>query len=156
MVVEAYSFRVNPADVRIVHGPGRSPIAQVAFLNGNPAITIGNTFYIVAQRYRDDLSMTTDGIELLVHEYTHVVQYARHGFARFGKRYAAELRANGYDASRLYAYKKRNLRFEQETLEGQAAIVGDYASNRLSKAPEDREAAENLRLRLHGTGIYGN
>lgn len=155
-VAEAYGSRIDPADVRIVDGAGLSAIAAVAFLHGNPAITVGNTIYIRHDRYKPDMTLTTRNLNMLIHECMHVVQYKELGFARFGKRYLDEMRENGNDPERLYKYKSRKLDFAHETLEGEAAIVGDYAGFRGSSNPGDRERAERLRPRLHGTGIYGN
>ena len=155
-VTEAYGARVNPADVRIVDGPGLSAIAAVAFLHGNPAITVGNTIYIRHDKYKADLTATTRDLNTLIHEVMHVIQYKELGFARFGKRYLAEMKANGNDPNRLYDYESRKLDFAHETLEGQAAIAGDYAGGHASSKPTDRQDAERLRSRLHGTGIYGN
>lgn len=157
-VDEAFGSRIQPGLVRIVKGAGLSLIAQGAYLNGNPAITVGNTIYIRSDLKLplDDLSVRADGIELLLHEYTHVVQYATLGFGVFGKRYLTELRKLG-NADQLYKYKSRNLDWQHETLEGQAAIVGDYAASRASpKNASNRAAANLLRGKLKGTGIYGN
>lgn len=76
--------------------------------------------------------------------------------AAFGARYAAELRAHGYDADQLYEYQSRNLPFTGETLEGQAQIVGDLAGARRGATPADAALANALRGKLQGTGIYGN
>lgn len=46
MIVDAFGQRVPPHLVRIVPGPGLSYFAKMAFMNGNPAITIGNTIYL--------------------------------------------------------------------------------------------------------------
>lgn len=155
-VREAYGSRVDPNTVCIVNGAGLSAIAAVAFLHNNPAITVGNTIYIGHKYYQVDLTGETDQINLLIHEFMHVIQYNELGFVVFGKRYLAELRANGNDPDRLYDYKHRNLDFAHETLEGQAAIAGDYAGDRASSAPNDQREAAALRPRLKGTGIYGN
>ncbi len=155
-VREAYGTRVDPNAVRIVDGSGLSAIAAVAFLHGNPAITVGNTIYIRHPDYRTDLSRAAAPINMLIHEFMHVIQYAELGFVRFGKRYLAEMNANGNDPNRLYDYQHRKLDFAHETLEGQAAIAGDYAGGRASPNPVARANASRLRPRLHGTGIYGN
>lgn len=84
LVQEAWGSRINPADVRIVKGAGLSAWAAIAFRKGNPAITLGNTIYIKSDlKYltHSDLSNSLRGIEMLLHEYTHVVQYATLGFA---------------------------------------------------------------------------
>lgn len=127
----------------------------MAFLNGDPAITI----YIKPSQCRDvqggDLSILATGAELL-HEYTHVVQYDRLGFTAFGKRYAAEFRASGYDADRMYAFRSRGTNFDQEMIEGQAAIVGRYAEQiALDPSKRQQDLIEDIRRRLRGTGIYG-
>lgn len=158
LVQEAFGNRVPPARVRIVPGPGLSKIAAVAFLNGNPAITLGNTIFLkpgVAYLRYQDISLTLGGLELLLHEWTHVIQYATHGYAAFGARYAAELRAHGGDADKLYKHDERNVPFNGETLEGQAQIVGDLAGAVRGKKPEDAARARMLRSKLSGTGIYG-
>lgn len=158
LVVEAYGARVAPADVRIVRGAGLSVFATIAFMHGNPAITIGNTMYLKSDLNEIDyaeLSNTMRGLELLLHEYTHVVQYATLGFGAFGKRYVAELRAHHNDPNELYAYETRNNDWQHETLEGQAQIVGDYTKARHAAAnPMNSRLADQLRAKLAGTGIY--
>ena len=158
LVTEAFGNRVAPARVRIVPGPGNSRIAQAAFLNGNPAITLGNTIFLkpgVAYLRPAELPQTLGGLRLLLHEWTHVVQYATHGYAAFGARYARELAAHGGDADRLYEHDTRNLPFNGETLEGQAQIVGDLAGASIGRTPADAARAQMLRGKLAGTGIYG-
>lgn len=158
MVREAYGDRVSPARVRIMPGPGFSAIAASAFLNGNPAITLGNTIFLkpgVVWIRAAELPQTLGGLKLLVHEWGHVVQYATLGYAAFGRRYAAELRAHGGNADKLYEYQSRNLPFRSETLEGQAEIVGDLAGARIGRTPADAARTKALAARLKGTGIYG-
>lgn len=158
LVQEAWGGRVNSADVRIVKGAGLSAWAAIAFRKGNPAITLGNTIYIKSDlKYltHSDLSKSLRGIEMLLHEYTHVVQYATLGFARFGSRYASELKAHDYDPDKLYDYGSRNNDWAHETLEGQAQIVGEFGSARRAlNVPQNRTLADRLRAKLKGTGIY--
>ena len=159
LVREGYGTMVNIDDIRIVIGPGYSTIALVAFLHGNPAITIGNTIYLSPQLDRNiykssDLSATKAGIAMLLHECMHVLQYARIGFAGFGARYAAEMKAHHYNADELYAFWTRNLDFDHETLEGEAEIVGRYAAARKSAGPDQAKIAAWLGGKLKGTGIY--
>lgn len=158
LVQEAYGDRVPPARVRVVLGPGYSTIALAAFVNGNPAITLGNTIFIkpgVDWLRPAELPQTLGGLRLLVHEWTHVIQYATMGYAAFARRYAAELRMHGGSADQLYEYKTRNLPFSGETLEGQAEIVGDLAGANRGRTPADTAQAQQLRAKLRGTGIYG-
>jgi hypothetical protein len=159
LVTDAFGSQpVTPRQVRIVPGPGNQPLAAAAFLNGNPAITIGNTIYIKPSVYRErggkDWSANPEGVEMLLHEYTHVVQYARLGFAAFGARYAREFRESDGDANKMYDYGSRNRSYDQEMLEGQAAIVGDYG-RQMALPPERRTPAliKQLRDKLRGTGI---
>lgn len=158
LVQEAFGDRVPPARVRIVPGPGFSKIALAAFINGNPAITLGNTIFLkpgLDWLRPAELPQTMGGLRLLVHEWTHVIQYATMGYAAFARRYAAELRSHGGSADRLYEYKTRNLPFSGETLEGQAEIVGDLAGASRGRTPADAAQAQMLRAKLRGTGIYG-
>jgi len=151
---------VLPSQVRVVNGPGNQPLAVAAFLNGNPAITVGNTIYIRRSERQtlggNDMASNPDGVEMLLHEYTHVVQYARLGFAAFGRRYAREFRANGGDANKMYDHKSRRLHFDDELIEGQAAIVGDLGQQMALPAKNRNEALiRQLRAKLRGTGILG-
>lgn len=158
LVKEAYGDRVSASLVRVVPGCGYSTIAFTAFLNGNPAITLGNTIFVkpdLAWFRPDNLPQTVGGLKLLLHEYTHVVQYATWGFSGFGARYAAELKRYG-NAERLYDYRSRHLPFEAETLEGQAQIVGDLAGARRGLTPDDVTLRSRLGAKLLGTRIYGN
>jgi hypothetical protein len=100
------------------------------------------------------LAQTIGGLSLLVHEWTHVIQYAQMGYALFAHRYATELRTYG-NADRLYDYQTRNLPFAGETLEGQAQIVGDFAIAKRGRTPADATRAQTLRTKLRDTGIYG-
>lgn len=161
LIREGYGAMIDIDDVRVVVGPGLSTVALVAFLHGNPAITIGNTIYFSPQldtkSYNSsDLSATKPGIGMLLHESMHVLQYTRMGFAAFGMRYAAELRAHHYNADELYAFWTRNLDFDHETLEGEAEIVGRYAAARKGAGPDQAKIAAWLRTKLKDTGIYGN
>lgn len=104
-VMDAYGGIPDPSRVRIVLGPGLSYVALAAFLKGNPAITIGNTIYLKwgSKRFDyHDLARSEAGIGLLIHEWSHVVQYHRLGFAVFGARYVRELAIAGGDPDRLY------------------------------------------------------
>lgn len=157
-VMEAYGSDPDPSRVRIVPGPGLSIVAFAAFVKGNPAITIGNTIYLRwGQKTINypDFTRSEDGLDLLVHEYSHVIQYHRLGFARFGARYAAELAKAKGDADSLYDYKHRKTTFSTETLEGQAAMAGDYAKSKSKSGALSRAEAASIRRRLKGSGVYG-
>lgn len=155
-MVAAFGLRVDPARVRIVRGPGHSPLAALAFRNGNPAITVGCTIYIKGDYDvpKNDLTKSEGGLELLLHEFTHVVQYSELGYTNFGVRYAKEMRTYG-GAAKLYDYKHRKTDFQHETLEGQAEIVGNYTRAKGATNPQSRAMAAVLERKLQGTGIYG-
>lgn len=158
LVQEAYGDRVPASRVRIVPGPGYSRIALATFINGNPAITLGNTIFLkpgLDWLRPAELPQTMGGLRLLVHEWMHVTQYATMGYAAFAHRYATELSASGGNADQLYEYQKRNLPFDGETLEGQAELVGDLAGASRGRTPADAAQAQMLRNKLRGTGIYG-
>jgi hypothetical protein len=145
---EAFGDRIRYDKVRVSNGAGANPIAMIAFGQGNPAITLRSTIYCDSD-YRDDLSAT--GVPhdeaVLLHELTHVWQYARMGMARFFLRYGREFRAVGYKSRPMYAYDRGVTRFEEAMLEAQAQMVGDY-----------REFfAERPRIarNLAATGFYG-
>ncbi len=104
LIVDAFGQRVPPHVGRIVPSPGLSYFAEMAFMNGNPAIMIGNTIYL--QKGSPDVTTSDSGIELLLHESTHVILCATLGIDVSGRRYASEWRALGYDADQLYAYRK--------------------------------------------------
>ncbi|MGH6616556.1 eCIS core domain-containing protein [Sphingomonas sp.] len=161
LITQAFGAQpVSPGQVRIVPGAGRQPAAAAAFRNGNPAITIGNTIYIKPDAYRarggSDLTSNPEGVEMLLHEYTHVIQYTRLGFTAFGTRYAREFHQSGYDAGKMYDYGSRKLNYDDEMLEGQAAMVGDYG-RQMALPPGSQTPAliQELRTKLRGTGILG-
>ncbi len=85
-------------------GPGLSYFVKMAFINGNPAVMIGNTIYL--KKGSSNLTTSDSGIKLLLHESTHVMLCATSGIDVFGRRYAFKWRALGYDADQLYAYRK--------------------------------------------------
>ena len=154
-VQQAFGGSVDLSNVRIVEGPGRNPDAWVAFnVGGNPAITEGNTVYI-KDGYSADLSTSPDGVRTLVHEFTHVRQFQQLGFGAFAAKYAHDLVASGGDRDKPYHYETRETPWRNETLEGQAEMVGDLAYLRAggNQLPADRRA--DIEQRLTGTGIYG-
>lgn len=135
-------------------GPGLSYFVKMAFINGNPAIMIGNTIYL--KKGSSDLTTSDSGIKLLLHESTQVMLHASLGFGVFGRRYASEWRALGYNADQLYACRKRNKSWRDETLEGQARIVGEYSMFLRQKCtPEFLPTLQMLRAKLKDTGTYG-
>lgn len=152
----AFGNEIDLDEVRIVDGPGNSPAAHAAFkIGGNPAITIGDTIYLDTNHYSGDLGQPGAERELLLHEFTHVVQYQRLGYGSFASDYANDLKDHGFDRNEVYRYDTRDTSFADETIEGQAEMVGDYARLRGSTRPEDQATIQDLDQRLDGTGIYG-
>lgn len=149
-VSAAFGLALPAQALRFVPGPGRSALAAMAFRKGNPAITVGRTVYVRADRYRPDFAATPEDIELLVHECTHVVQYDRLGYARFFGRYGVDLCRCRFNVTRLYDFQRRATTFHTETIEGQAQMAGVLAYCR--EVGEDSAALER---RMAGSRIFG-
>lgn len=155
-IAAAYGDRVDLDKVRIIDGPGDSPAAHAAFkIGGNPAITIGNTIYLDSAHYSGDLGQPGAERALLIHEFSHVVQYKELGYGSFASKYANDLKEHDFDRNEVYRYDQRDTTYAQETIEGQAEMVGDYARLRGSTLPQDQATIRDLEQRLAGTGIYG-
>lgn len=154
-VVEAFGYEVAPDAVRVVDGPGLSPIARCAFkIGGNPAITVGNTIFVRHDLYVIDMTRQPDHFDRLLHEYTHVIQYYRLGFGTFLGRYTSNSARYPLDRSKAYKYEERKTSFDQETIEGQAEMVGNYARLKRFGNPVDKDKVADIARRLKGTGIY--
>jgi hypothetical protein len=118
--------------VRLRRGAGMNAAAAIAFMRGNPAITLIRTIYFKTPWHSDFSTADARARADLLHELTHILQYERLGALGFALRYARELAAHGFRPGRLYDYKKANTKFPKATLEGQAEMVGDYALALLS------------------------
>lgn len=155
-VREAFGPHALPLAMKgiVSYGPGKNPAAMIAFLNGNPAITIGNIMYFQPAFWKPDYAAVRENVPILLHEFTHVIQWDRIGHAQFLNRYRREKKAAG-SANEMYQYRHRHTDFGHEMLEGQAQMVEDYTKYRI-KIPlgEERNAAD-LKRRLTGSGIYG-
>jgi hypothetical protein len=117
--------------VRLRRGAGMNPAAAIAFMRGNPAITLVRTIYFKTP-WHEDFSAAGPGAQAeLLHELTHILQYHRLGVLGFGLRYARELAAHGFRPGRLYDYRAAKTEFPKATLEGQAEMVGNYAKAKL-------------------------
>lgn len=155
-IIEAFGYEVDLNDVRIVNGPGLSPMAHWAFkLGGNPAITIGDTIFVRHNLYVADLTLKPDQFDRLLHEFTHVVQYRRLGFGTLLGRYTRNHLRHPLNRNATYDYETRKTTFDQETIEGQAEMVGNYARLRKFGGAEVRPKVEDIERRLKGTNIYG-
>ena len=149
---KAFADKIPYKRVMICRGTAGNPIAWIAFRNGNPAITLGKSIYI-ADGYSEDYSKAgPKGVELLMHELTHVWQYGELGIAPFLLRYVRELAASGFDANATYDYEPGKTPFGGATLEAQAEMIGDYEE---AKARGDEEGARLIERNLHKSGLHG-
>jgi hypothetical protein len=115
----AFGDSIDLTNVRIVNGPGYNADAAIAFkVGGNPALTEGNTVYMRSDHYSGDLSSSPAGINMLVHEFTHVRQYQQMGFASFFAHYGGDLMGAGGDRNEPYDYGSRTDNFASERIEG--------------------------------------
>ena len=153
---EVFGDSIDLSNVRIVNGPGYNADAFLAFnIGGNPAITEGNTVYMRSDHFQKDFSTSPEGVEMLVHEFTHVRQYQDMGFGGFFAKYAKDLVAIG-DRNKVYDYgSRKDTTFATETLEGQAEMVGDYARYKAGGNNLNQAQARDIERRLEGTGLFG-
>ena len=141
------------ARVTMVSGAYGNPAAMAAFRNGNTAITLGRTIYFRPDKYRPELAAgSADEQDLLIHELTHIWQYARLGMPRFFAIYAGNFLGCGMNAGKMYDYKSDPRPFAQLRLEAQAQMVGNYAS---ALARDDATTRQALAARLKETGFFG-
>jgi hypothetical protein len=148
---EAFGDKIDYDKVRLSDGPGSNAAAHIAFMKGNPAITIGNTLYF-KRDFCPDFSVAGQNGTSFMHEMTHVWQYKTLGMPAFFARYGAEIvKANG-KPNDMYKYTEGESKFTEAMLEAQAQMVGDY-----SKAKAEGNAAKTGRLakNLAASGFYG-
>lgn len=146
---------IDLTHARIVAGAGRNPDAALALNIGcNPALAEGDAVYVHRSCHRPDFSLDPAGVNLLVHEFTHVWQYQHLGFRAFFARYAIEV-AHMRNRARLYDHASRDHDFARETIEGQAQMVGDYAGHRAGERRLTQDQANRIAAKLSGTGLFG-
>ncbi len=137
--------------VRLRRGAGINAAAAIAFMRGNPAITLVRTIYFNSPWHEDFSAANARDKADLLHEMTHILQYHRLGILGFALRYARDLAANRLDPNRLYKYKEAGTKFPKATLEGQAEMVGNYAEARLAG---DEAAIAEMAPWLEGSGLF--
>lgn len=146
---EVFDQRLTYTKIRLRDGAGLNPIAAIAFRDaGNHAMTWLNTIHFNKGHYRPDFSTDDSGASLLVHEATHVWQYAELGLATFVLRYGKGLAGCSFDQHKMYDYSK-DTHFRDATLEGQAQMVGHYFTLRRGSK------GDALKQKLARTGFYG-
>jgi hypothetical protein len=139
-------------EIVLSDGAGRNPIPAIAFMNrANHALTFGRTIYFGTGYAADFYAAGDGGKGLLLHEMTHVWQYARLGMAKFLARYAREFVSVRFDAGRMYEYKSR-APFGAARLEAQAQMVQDYF---LARAAGATAKADDLAESLAGSRMFG-
>ena len=147
----AFHSEIKYETVRIVEGPGTSFAAHIAFMRGNPAITLGDTIYF-KEGYSKDFSEPGANANTFMHEMTHIWQYATLGQGAFFLRYGKELAEAGFDPDKMYKFKAGEDLFTEAMLEAQASMVEHY-SHALRR--NDSAAAAKLAKNLAGSGVYG-
>lgn len=147
-----FGDRVDYGSVRLIDGAAGNPLAAIAFRTGNHAITLGRSIRYAPGIFREDYA--SEGpylVSLLLHEVTHVWQWARLGRARFVARYGWNLTTAGFRPARTYLYGEET-RFDTARLEAQAQMVGDYC---LALSRQDAAAQRRIARNLAGSGLYG-
>jgi hypothetical protein len=147
----AFGDRIDYGKVKLSDGPGSNAAAHIAFMKGNPAITIGSTLYF-KHDFCPDFSVPGQNGTSFMHEMTHVWQYRTLGMPAFFARYGAELVQAKGKPNDMYKYVEGETKFTGAMLEAQAQMVGDYY-----KAKAEGNAARTARLarNLAGSGFYG-
>jgi hypothetical protein len=139
-------------DVLLSDGAGKNPIPGIAFMNkANHALTFGKTIYF-GTGYAPDFAAAGDsGKGLLLHEMTHVWQYAKHGVPGFLARYTRDFLSVRFNAKRMYEYELR-APFAKARLEAQAQMVQDYF---LARAAGATAKVNDLAASLAGSRMHG-
>ena len=146
----AFGNKIDYAAVRLSDGPGSNAAAHIAFMKGNPAITIGNTIYF-KEGFAADFSVAGANGRTFMHEMTHVWQYRTLGMTAFFIRYGADLFQAGGKPDDMYKYGE-GTKFTEAMLEAQAQMVGDYHR---ATTGGNAEATKRLAKNLAGSGLYG-
>lgn len=150
---EAFGDHLPYDRVRLRQGSGYNPIPMIAFLNkDNDAITLCRSLYFERHYYEDFSKAPPKAQGLLLHEMTHVWQYAKLGVPFFVARYALDLISCGFRPSLMYDYESKPKPFPKARLEAQAQMVGHYCA---ARAAGMKASIAGLSPRLKGSGIYG-
>jgi hypothetical protein len=146
-----FGDRIRYDRVRLSDGYGLNPIAFVALRQpGTDAITIRRTIYFGGHYHPDFAAADTIAQGLLVHEMTHIRQWAELGIVRFLLRYARDFLSTGGDRKAMYLYKPRDP-FPEARIEAQAQMVQHYYVARADKKP-----LADLEASLAGSGCHGH
>ena len=150
---QAFGASIPLDQVTLIDGAAGNPVAAAAIRNQNSAITLGRSIYFNPAYYLPDFSVAKPAARgLLIHELTHVWQYARLGMPRFFARYARDYAGCGFTAWRMYEYAAGTAGFADARLEAQASMVGDYGE---ALAAADEERRRQVAQNLKGSGFFG-
>ncbi|MEA3017699.1 MAG: hypothetical protein QOI38_2421, partial [Sphingomonadales bacterium] len=150
LIEATFPPRIDTRAVRISDGPGKNPVPAIAFMSErNHALTFVETIYY-GTGYLDDFSAGDARAKaLLLHEMTHVWQYAKLGTPVFLAKYVKDLVSVLFRAPRMYDYRPREP-FATARLEAQAQMVQDFFIRRAAG-----HSLDDLKASLAGTRIYG-
>lgn len=148
---QAFGDKVDYAKVTLVEGAALNIPAHLAFLKGNPAITMSSTIYF-KRDYCDDFCRPETKTYSFMHEMTHVWQWQTIGPARFLLRYGKEFLQVGGKPGDMYKYENDTKSFRDSMLEAQANMVQHYSQ---ALAAKNSKGQAELAKRLAGSGLYG-
>lgn len=148
---KAFGDKIDYGKVDLVEGAALNIPARLAFLKGNPAITMGSTIYF-KRDYCDDFCDPATKRYSYMHEMTHVWQWQQLGATRFLLRYTRDFLKVGGKPNDMYKYELGKTKFGEAMLEAQANMIQHY-SEALWAGQETRKA--EVAKNLAGGGLYG-
>ena len=148
---KAFGDKIDYSKVDIVEGAALNIPAHLAFLNGNPAITMGSTIYF-KKGYCDDFADPATKQYSYMHEMTHVWQWQKLGWTRFLLRYGREFLKVRGKAGDMYIYENDTKAFGESMLEAQANMVQHYSQALWAK---NESKKGGVAKRLADSGLYG-
>lgn len=150
LIRSVFGDRVACERVRLSDGYGLNPIAFFALRTpGADAITLRHTIYF-GGHYHDDFAKADAVAQgLLLHEMTHIRQWAEFGILGFARRYLRDFFSTGGDRLAMYHYEAGEP-FPEARIEAQAQMVQDYFLRR-----ERRQPLAALETSLCRSGCYG-
>ena len=150
LVRSVFGDRIQTDRVRLSDGFGLNPIAFVALrVPGTDAITLRRTIYFGGHYHDDFAAADTNAQALLLHEMTHIRQWAELGVVGFLLRYARDFLSTGGDRRAMYHFEPRDP-FPEARIEAQAQMVQEYYLARAGKKP-----LADLEASLAGSGCHG-
>ena len=150
LIRSVFGDRIPCGAVRLSNGYGLNPLAFVALRTpGTDAITMWRTIYFGGHYHEDFAKADTLSQGLLLHEMTHIRQWAELGVVGFARRYVRDFFSTGGDRLAMYHYDAGEP-FPEARIEAQAQMVQDYFLKR-----ERRQPLAALETSLCRSGCYG-